>query len=129
MKYYALLRRLIAMVFCVFRLPAYVRQQAAGIRFKRLQLDLITALWSHEVWEEEDVADPVFWGHGQSHGRPAVSPGSADRSYKEGEFKDEAWDLEGIRECEEDESDCSESDTSEGGERAARIKRSPRWSY
>jgi hypothetical protein len=114
-KYYALLRRLIAMVFRAFRLPAQVRQQAAGIRFKRSQLDLITALWSHEVWEEEDVADPAFWGHGQPQGQPAVSPGSADRGHKEGEFEDEAWDSEGMRESEDDESDYSESDASEDG--------------
>jgi hypothetical protein len=37
MKHYALLRQLIAMVFRAFRLPAHARQQAAGIRFKRLQ--------------------------------------------------------------------------------------------
>ena len=44
-----------------------------------------------------------------------MSPGSADWGHKEGEFEDEAWDLEGMHECEEDESDYSKSDVSEGG--------------
>jgi hypothetical protein len=81
MKYFALLRQLIAMVFRAFRLPEQIRQQEAGIRFKRSHLDLITVIWSHEVWEEEDVADPAFWGHCQPQGQQAVSPSSADWSH------------------------------------------------
>jgi hypothetical protein len=84
---------------------------------------LITALWSHEVWEE-DVADPA-WGHGQPQGQPAVSPGSSDWGHKEGEFEDEAWDAEGMRESEDDESDCSESDSSEDGGVSGQVEKLP----
>lgn len=123
MKYYTLLRRLIATVFRVFRLPAHARQQAAGIRFKRSQLDLITALWSHEIWEKEDVADPAFWRYGQPCDPKQQSGMTRQAVPAEGEFDDKAWESR-MRESEDDEIDYGESEGASGQD-----KSSPRRSH
>jgi hypothetical protein len=49
-KYIRLLKRFVTMVFRAYRLPAGIRQRRTGIRFKKSQLRLISALWNHEAW-------------------------------------------------------------------------------
>ncbi|KAH6881151.1 hypothetical protein B0T10DRAFT_411363 [Thelonectria olida] len=60
-KYIRLLKRFVAMVFRAYRLPADIRQRRAGIRFKKPQLRLISALWNHEIWTQHDALTEGFW--------------------------------------------------------------------
>ena len=60
-RYILLLKRFVAMVFRAYRLPSGVRRRAAGVRFKRVQLDLIAAIWDHRVWDVRGAATPSFW--------------------------------------------------------------------
>ncbi|KAH6954076.1 hypothetical protein BKA56DRAFT_707193, partial [Ilyonectria sp. MPI-CAGE-AT-0026] len=60
-KYIRLLKRFVAMVFRAYRLPADIRQRRAGIRFKKPQLRLISALWNHEIWTQHDALTDGFW--------------------------------------------------------------------
>ncbi|KAJ3454047.1 hypothetical protein MRS44_018679 [Fusarium solani] len=60
-KYIRLLKRFVAMVFRAYRLPAGIRQRQAGIRFKKSQLRLISALWNHEAWTQHDALTEQLW--------------------------------------------------------------------
>ncbi|KAI3573852.1 hypothetical protein IWW34DRAFT_751844 [Fusarium oxysporum f. sp. albedinis] len=60
-KYIRLLKRFIALVFRAYRLPADIRQRRAGIRFKKSQLRLISALWNHEAWTQHDALNEQLW--------------------------------------------------------------------
>ncbi|KAJ0139660.1 hypothetical protein HZ326_17414 [Fusarium oxysporum f. sp. albedinis] len=60
-KYIRLLKRFVALVFRAYRLPADIRQRRAGIRFKKSQLRLISALWNHEAWAQHDALNEQLW--------------------------------------------------------------------
>ncbi|KAF4944647.1 hypothetical protein FGADI_12547 [Fusarium gaditjirri] len=49
------------MIFRAYRLPAGIRQRQAGIRFKKSQLRLISALWNHEGWTQHDALNEQLW--------------------------------------------------------------------
>lgn len=111
-RYILLLKRFVAMVFRAYRLPSGVRRRAAGIRFKRVQLDLIAAIWDHRVWDVRDAATPSFW---------AAAATSLDISSphagRDGECRSESAYSDG-----EDEDDTDGPDTddeSDGGEASA----------
>jgi hypothetical protein len=48
-KYIHLLKLFVTMVFRAYNLPADIRRRRAGIRFKKPQIRLISALWNHET--------------------------------------------------------------------------------
>jgi hypothetical protein len=60
-KYIRLLERFVALIFRAYRLPAGIRQRQAGIRFKKSQLRLISALWNHEAWTQHDALTEQLW--------------------------------------------------------------------
>ncbi|KAH7464207.1 hypothetical protein FOMA001_g17788 [Fusarium oxysporum f. sp. matthiolae] len=60
-KYIRLFKRFVALVFRAYRLPADIRQRRAGIRFKKSQLRLISALWNHEAWTQHDALTEQLW--------------------------------------------------------------------
>ncbi|KAF5710827.1 hypothetical protein FMUND_9323 [Fusarium mundagurra] len=60
-KYIRLLKRFVALVLRAYRLPADIRQRRAGIRFKKSQLRLISALWNHEAWTQHDALTEQLW--------------------------------------------------------------------
>ncbi|EXL52797.1 hypothetical protein FOCG_08558 [Fusarium oxysporum f. sp. radicis-lycopersici 26381] len=60
-KYIRVLKRFVALVFRAYRLPADIRQRRAGIRFKKSQLRLISALWNHEAWTQHDALTEQLW--------------------------------------------------------------------
>ncbi|KAH7184444.1 hypothetical protein DER44DRAFT_682102 [Fusarium oxysporum] len=60
-KYIRFLKRFVALVFRAYHLPADIRQRRAGIRFKKSQLRLISALWNHEAWTQHDALTEQLW--------------------------------------------------------------------
>lgn len=118
MKYYALLKRFIAMVFRAFLMPVRIRRRTAGIQFKKSQLDAMTAIWNHNVWREEDAVKPGFWGKSQKHGVSAMSQSSVDSSDEEGEFSEGPLDAGNVQDSKNDEGEdeYGESDECEDGD-------------
>jgi hypothetical protein len=114
MKYYALLKRFLAMVFRAYRIPIQVRRRTAGIRFKKAQLDLIEAIWNHEVWKEDDAMTPGFWGQAHKFGGPSTAQGLGSCSDGVAGFEDDLSDVGSV--CEDDEDEDVEDDGYEDGE-------------
>ncbi|KAM5526752.1 hypothetical protein FOXYSP1_20871 [Fusarium oxysporum f. sp. phaseoli] len=99
-KYIRLLKPFVALVFRAYRLPASIRQRRPGIRFKKSQLRLISALWNHEAWTQHDALTEQLWRRMKPSGGANVE---AD------------WDAESIdrEEDYEDEDDVMGADNSE----------------
>lgn len=126
MKYYALLKRFLATVFRASRMPVQVRRRAAGIWFKKAQLDLIEAIWNHEAWERHDALTPGYWGRqAQRPGmsRTAQDPvGRGDGDRVELSEDDDLSDAETIYEDDGEEyavdggDECEDGEGGEGGE-------------
>ncbi|KAK2684347.1 hypothetical protein QWA68_017017 [Fusarium oxysporum] len=101
-KYIRLLKRFVALVFRAYRLPAGIRQRRAGIRFKKSQLRLISALWNHEAWTQHDALTEQLWRRMKPSGGANV----------EADWDAESIDREEDYEDEDEEEDNSDDESS-----------------
>ncbi|KAH7248230.1 hypothetical protein B0J15DRAFT_562411 [Fusarium solani] len=58
-KYRLLLKRCLAMVFRLYRMPPDTRIQAAGLALNKKQLQCLDAIWTHEADKEEEDDEEV----------------------------------------------------------------------
>ncbi|RYO92208.1 hypothetical protein DL766_008091 [Monosporascus sp. MC13-8B] len=73
-KYYALLRRLVAMVFLAYRMPRDVRWIVTGTRLTRSQLGYLDVISDYPVLSEEAVDSTEFWEISRAIGSPSSTP-------------------------------------------------------
>ncbi|KAH7471991.1 hypothetical protein FOMA001_g13814 [Fusarium oxysporum f. sp. matthiolae] len=99
-KYIRLLKRFVALVFRAYRLPADIRQRRAGIRFKKSQLRLISALWNHEAWTQHDALNEQLW-------RSMKLSNGADV-----EIDRDVESTDGEEDCEDEDKDDSDNESS-----------------
>ncbi|KAK7592052.1 hypothetical protein V3481_006687 [Fusarium oxysporum f. sp. vasinfectum] len=99
-KYIRLLKRFVALIFRAYRLPADIRQRQAGIRFKKSQLRLISALWNHEAWTQHDALNEQLW-------RSMKLSDGADV-----EIDRDVESTDGEEDCEDEDKDDSDNESS-----------------
>ncbi|RKK51367.1 hypothetical protein BFJ69_g17945, partial [Fusarium oxysporum] len=86
--------------FRAYRLPADIRQRRAGIRFKKSQLRLISALWNHEAWTQHDALNEQLW-------RSMKLSDGADV-----EIDRDVESTDGEEDCEDEDKDDSDNESS-----------------
>jgi hypothetical protein len=129
-KYRLLLKRCLAMVLRIYRLPPDKRLQVTGLALNRKQLQFLDAIWTHEAFSDLATLEELAGRYKRSAGHTQAASGLGERSqttsegigddYKEEEEEseeDEMEDEENEEEEEEDSNNDNDKNHSREGQR------------
>jgi hypothetical protein len=60
-QYRLYFKRFVAFIFRAYRMGPALRKTLLGVTFKRTQLDMLRAIWDHQIWNSE-MDQSSFWG-------------------------------------------------------------------
>ncbi|KAK2470470.1 hypothetical protein H9L39_18087 [Fusarium oxysporum f. sp. albedinis] len=119
-KYRLLLKRCLAMVLRIYRLPPDKRLQVTGLALNRKQLQFLDAIWTHEAFSDLATLEELAGRYKRSAGHTQAASGLGERSqttsegigddYKEEEEESEEDEMEDEENEEEEEDSNNDND-------------------
>ncbi|KAI3570711.1 hypothetical protein IWW34DRAFT_839012 [Fusarium oxysporum f. sp. albedinis] len=115
-KYRLLLKRCLAMVLRIYRLPPDKRLQVMGLALTRKQLQFLDAIWTHEAFRDLATLEELAGKYKRSAGHTQAAAGLGERSQTTKEDIGDNYEKEEEDEDEEEESEEDEMEDEENEE-------------
>ncbi|KAM6506734.1 hypothetical protein FALCPG4_018851 [Fusarium falciforme] len=110
-KYRLLLKRCLAMVFRLYRMPPDTRMQAAGLALNKKQLQFLDAIWAYEAVGDSAALEKLAGKYRGSARRGQTAAGHGE--YRQDQDEDDEGNLEEDEEDEEDDEEEKDDDDDE----------------
>ncbi|EXL66159.1 hypothetical protein FOPG_17649 [Fusarium oxysporum f. sp. conglutinans race 2 54008] len=115
-KYRLLLKRCLAMVLRIYRLPPDKRLQVTGLALTRKQLQFLDAIWTHEAFRDLATLEELAGKYKRSAGHTQAAAGLGERIQNTKEDIGDNYEKEEEEEDEEEESEEDEIEDEENEE-------------